>query len=289
MTITLTQPYSFAFNGLTFGGAGSPYQVLSVDGLEALPELRSQDDNRGYADGMFSGRDFYGGRTVTVVFNTFGADGVSAQTNYNTIQSYLLPQTSGTTPLYFLMPPSNTEFLNARVRGLKTVVDPDYTYGKITSMVEFYCPNPTYFSNNEQTATLAYTPPTGRTYNRVYNLTYGGGSVEITTTISNNGWANSYPTITLNGPITNPVLGNATQNAELDFNVTLSSSDLLVVDLYNKLITLNGQPARNLLIEGNWFWAQPGNNDFYLTGVATLAGTTQAIVTWNSAYVQEIK
>jgi phage-related protein len=285
MTITLTQPYSFAFNGLTFGGAGSPYQVLSVDGLEALPELRSQDDNRGYADGMFSGRDFYGGRTVTVVFNTFGADGVSAQTNYNTIQSYLLPQTSGTTPLYFLMPPSNTEFLNARVRGLKTVVDPDYTYGKITSMVEFYCPNPTYFSNNEQTATLAYTPPTGRTYNRVYNLTYGGGSVEITTTISNNGWANSYPTITLNGPITNPVLGNATQNAELDFNVTLSSSDLLVVDLYNKLITLNGQPARNLLIEGNWFWAQPGNNDFYLTGVATLAGTTQAIVTWNSAYV----
>jgi hypothetical protein len=211
MSITLTQPYSFSFNGLTFGGAGSPYQILSVDGLEALPELRSQDDNRGYADGMFSGRDFYGGRTVTIIFNTFSANGVSAQTNYNTIQSYLLPQTSGTTPLYFLMPPSDTEFLNARVRGLKTVVDPDYTYGKITSMVEFYCPNPAYFSNNQQTADLAYTPATGRIYNRTYNLVYGGGSVEITTTITNNGWANAYPIITLNGPITDPILGNQTQ------------------------------------------------------------------------------
>jgi len=285
MTITLTQPYSFSFKGLTFGGTGSPYQILSVDGLEALPMLRSQDDNRGYADGMFSGRDFYAGRTVTIIFNTFGAGSSSAQENYNTIQSYLLPQTSGTTPLYFLMPPSNTEFLNARVRALRTVVDPDYTYGKITSQVEFFCPNPAYFSANEQTATLAYTPPTGRIYNRVYNLVYGGGSVEITTTITNNGWANSYPTITLNGPITNPVLGNTTQNAELNFSVTLSSSDELVIDLYNKLITLNGQPARNLLIEGTWFWAQPGNNDFYLTGVGTLAGTTQAVVTWNSAYV----
>jgi phage-related protein len=285
MTVTLTQPYSFSFNGLTFGGTGSPYQIQSVDGLEALPALRSQDDNRGYADGMFSGRDFYAGRTVTIIFSTFGSGSASAQENYNAIQSYLLPQTSGTTPLYFLMPPSSTEFLNARVRALRTVVDPDYTYGKITSQVEFFCPNPTYFSNNEQTATLAYTPPTGRIYNRIYNLVYGGGSVEITTTITNNGWANSYPTITLNGPITNPVLGNTTQNAELEFNVTLSSSDDLVIDLYNKLITLNGQPARNLLIQGNWFWAQPGNNDFYLTGVGTLAGTTEAIVTWNSAYV----
>jgi hypothetical protein len=287
MTITLTQPYSFSFNGLTFGGAGSPYQILAVDGLEALPELRSQDDNRGYADGMFSGRDFLAGRTVTVIFNTFGADGVSAQTNYNTIQSYLLPQTAGTTPLYFLMPPSDTQFLNARVRGLKTVVDPDYTYGKITSMVEFFCPNPAYFSNNDQTATLAYTPPTGRTYNRVYNLTYGGGSVEITTTISNNGWANAYPTITLNGPITNPILGNETQGFALNFTGTYAEADSLVIDLYNKLITLNGQPARNLLISGDWFWAQPGNNLFYLTGDAgsVVVGTTEATVTWNSAYI----
>lgn len=284
MTV-LTQPYSFSFNGLTFGGTGSPYQIQSVDGLEALPSLRTQDDNRGYADGMFSGRDFYAGRTVTIIFNTFGSGATSAQENYNTIQSYLLPQTSGTTPLYFLMPPSNTEFLNARVRALRTVIDPDYTYGKITSQVEFFCPNPCYFSYNQQTATLTYSPPTGRIYNRIYNLIYGGGSTLITTSVTNNGWANTYPTITLNGPITNPVLGSTTQNASLEFNVTLSSTDYLVVDLYNKLITLNGQPARNLLIEGTWFWAQPGNNDFYLTGVDTLAGTTQATVTWNSAYV----
>lgn len=287
MTITLTQGYSFSFNGQTFGGAGSPYQILSVDGLESLPAIRNQDDNRGYADGMFSGRDFYGGRMISVIFNTFAGNGYSAQQNFNTIQSVLLPQTSGTTPLYFLLPPNQTQFINARVRALNTTVDPNYTYGYITAQVQFFCPNPLYYNNNEQTATMAYLPPTGRTYNRIYNLVYDPSTTEITTTVTNNGWANTYPTITLNGPITNPVVGNNTQNAFLQFSGTYTASDLLVIDLYNKLVTLNGLPARNLLVNGSWFSASPGNNEYYLTGDygSTEINVTKAVVTWNSAYV----
>lgn len=278
--------YSFSFNNQVFGGAGSPYQILSVDGLEGLPGIRNQDDNRGYADGMFTGRDFLAGRLLTMTIQITGSTGASAQANFNTLQRALLPQTSGTTPLYFILSNADTEqVINARVRGMTATVDPNYTYGYIISQVIFFCPDPRYYSSNVQTATLLYSPPTGRIYNRTYNLTYGGGSATITTNIANNGWTDTYPTITLNGPITNPTLGNFTQNAALNFNVTLSSSDAFVIDLYNKLITLNGQPARNTLISGSWFSASPGNNSYYLTGTGTLAGTTQAVVTWQSAYI----
>jgi len=284
---TLTQVYSFSFNNQTFGGAGSPYQILSVDGLESLPGIRNQDDNRGYADGMFSGRDFLAGRTVTIIFNTFGADGNSAQTNYNTIQSALLPQTQGTTPLYFKFPnsPTSEQFVNARVRGLKTVVDPNYTYGYITSMVEFFCPDPNYYNNLTQTAVMAVLPAVGRTYNRIYNLVYGNNTNTVQTTISNIGWGTTYPTITLVGPIINPILGNLTSNNALNFTVVMDSADTLVVDLYNKLITFNGQAARNLLTSGTWFAAPPGNSTFYLYGTGTAANVTEATVTWNSAYI----
>lgn len=287
MSVTLTQGYSFSFNNQTFGGKDSPYQIISVDGLESLPAIRNQDDNRGYADGMFSGRDFLGGRMISIIFNVFGNANGSAQENYNILQSVLLPQTSGTTPLYFLLPPNPTQFINARVRALNATVDANYTYGFITAQVQFFCPNPLYFSNNEQTATMAYLPPTGRTYNRVYNLVYDPSTIQITTTVTNNGWTNTYPTITLNGPIENPIIGNNTQNAYLEFAGTYTSSDLLVIDLYNKLVTLNGLPARNLLVSGTWFSASPGNNEYYLEGDfgSTLIGTTKAVVTWNSAYV----
>jgi phage-related protein len=284
---TLSQVYSFAFNNQVFGGAGSPYQILSVDGLESLPAIRNQDDNRGYNDGMFSGRDFLSGRTVSIIFNTFGDSNGSAQTNYNTIQRTLLPQTSGTTPLFFKFPnsPASEQFVNARVRALRTSVDPNYTYGYITSQVDFFCPDPNYYDSNLQTANMLISAALGRTYNKTFNYTYGGGSATVTTTISNIGWATTYPTITINGPITNPVIGNSTSGNTLYFTGTYSALDTLEIDLYNQLITLNGNPARNLLISGTWFDAPPGNSNFFFTGTGTLAGTTQATVSWYSAYI----
>ena len=284
---TLTANYSFAFNNQIFGGANSPYQILSVDGLESLPSIRNEDDNRGYADGMFTGRDFLGGRTISIIFNTFGTSGTSAQANYNIIQSVLLPQQQGTTPLYFKLPNQLTseQYINARVRALRTTIDPNYTYGYITSQVEFFCPDPKYYNNNTQTLLLATTPATGRVYDRVYPLTYGGGSGYIQGTVTNYGWATTYPTIVLNGPITNPTLGNLTTGESLNFNCVLSSTDYLTVDLYNKLLTLNGVSARNLLAGGTWFGAPAGSTIFYLNGLYTLANVTKAVVTWNSAYI----
>jgi hypothetical protein len=284
---TLSQVYSFAFKNQVFGGAGSPYQIQSVDGLESLPSIRNQDDNRGYHDGMFTGRDFLSGRSISIIFNTFGDSNGSAQTNYNTIQSILLPQTQGTTPLYFKFPnsPSSEQFVDARVRGLRTTVDPNYTYGYITSQVEFFCPDPNYYNNNLQTANMLISAALGRTYNRTFNYTYGGGSSSVTTTISNIGWATTYPTITIQGPITNPIIGNTTSGNILNFTGTYSALDTLEIDLYNQLITLNGAPARNLLISGTWFDAPPGNSNFFFTGTGTLAGTTQATVSWYSAYI----
>jgi hypothetical protein len=280
----LTNSYSFSFAGITFGGSGSPYQILSVEGLEGLPAIRNQDDNRGYADGMFSGRDFLGGRTISITFQTFASGGNSAQTNFNLIQAKLLPQASSTTPLYFILPPSGEQFVNARVRVLRTSVDPNYTYGMITSQVEFFCPDPNYYDSTLQTASLpvSVTAP-GRIYNRIYNLVYNFGS--STTNIVNSGWATTYPTITITGPITNPTLGNVTTGQYLNLSGAITNTDTLVIDTQNKLITLNGVSARNLLSSGVWFAAPAGTSQYYLTGSATTLGLTAATVTWYNAYI----
>lgn len=370
-TVSSLNLYSFAFNGYVFGGANSMHQVNSVEGLEALPQIRNQDDNRGYADGMYSGNDFLAGRTVTMIITTFGntktasisaattaglgvityttstAHGLisgqvvsitgvlstgnpsgtagsgfnqtlkvatvtsttqftlavtltdtrtsggtmnmssSAQANYNLLQGALLPQTSGTGILQFQMDVGHPlQRLNARVRVNATSVDPDYTYGYIKSQYSFFCPDPKYYDDTEQTASLTVTNSLGRTYNRIYPLTYGGGSAAITTNVLNNGWANSYPVITVNGPIYNPTLGSLTQNASITILGSYSNTDVITIDLDTKVITLNGLPARNLIAGGSkWFWAQPGSNLFYMTGTGTLVGTTTGTITWRSAYI----
>lgn len=370
-TVSSLNLYSFAFNGYVFGGAGSMHQVVSIEGLEALPQIRNQDDNRGYSDGMYSGNDFLAGRTITATITTFGnsstasisaatatgsgiityttatahglvsgqsvtitgvlstgnpsgtagsgfnqtlkictvlsttqftipvtltdtrtSGGVmnmssSAQHNYNLLQAALLPQTSGTTTLQFQMDVSHPlQRIEARVRVNATSVDPDFTYGYIKSQYSFFCPDPTYFDNTLNTASLTVTNSLGRTYNRIYPLTYGGGSSAITTSVTNSGWATSYPTITLNGPIYNPTLGSLTQNKAITILGSYTNTDVIVLDLYTKVVTLNGSPARNLLAGGSdWFTAQPGSNLFYLTGTGTLIGTTTGTITWRNAYI----
>jgi hypothetical protein len=373
-TLTSLNAYGFAWNGFAFGGAGSPYQIQSADGIEGLPTIRNQDDVQGFNDGMFSGRDFLGGRsiiltlqtlssnitatittatatgtgvityttsayhgfntgqivtitgvlssgnpsgtagagfnqtsqTLTVVDNTrftvpvtltdtYTSGGsansvMSAQANYNLLKSNLLPTASYTSfsttnQLQFKLPQSsNVQFFNARVRDSKTVITPDFTYGYITSQWTFFAPDPRFYDNTQQSASLVGNNALGRLYNRIYPLLYGGGAAG--TTINNAGWANTYPIITITGPITNAVVGNSTQGNYITIQGTYANTDTIVVDLAQRLVTLNGSTARNLVAGGsNWFYAQPGANQFYLSGTGTLAGTTSATVTWYNSYI----
>ena len=287
-TVTSLNPYSFAFNGFVFGGASSPYQILQVDGLEALPTLRVQDSDRGYQDGMFSGRDFFSGRTITVTLQIMSGNGLGAQANFNLLQAALQPQQTGTTPLQFqLSVGDNFQYVNARIRKGMSTVDPDYTYGKIKAQYDFFCPDPRYYDYTTQTASMAPTNPLGRSYNRTYDLTFGGGTQTQTATVVNSGTTTTYPIITIYGPVANPVVGSTTSSQALSFNYTMIQSDIISIDLQYKTILLNGNPARNLLKgSSQWFAAAPGTSLFYFAGDpgSTTIGQTNATVQWNNAY-----
>ena len=308
--------YQFTFGSFTIG-AGTPYVILDVDGLEGLPSIRNQDDIRGFNDGMFTGRDFYDGRTLTFTMNVFAGNGNSAHQNLNLLQAALQPQQTGTTTLQFLLSPTDTEKqLNARVRSRKAIIDPEYTFGYIRSQITMFAPDPRYYDNVLQTASISPSPTiSGRVYTgvstytvtvapnpvtgvpltplytttqgRIYDLTYGGGTAQgVTANIVNAGWIYTSPTITVNGPATNIVVGCVEQNAAITVNTTIASTDSLVIDLNQKLVTLNGSPIRNLTAPGSlWFNAQPGNNTFYMSALNTTPGVTAGTVTWKNAYI----
>jgi hypothetical protein len=279
--------YQFIFGSFAFGGAGSPFQIIEIDGLESLPELRSQDDNRGYNDGMYSGRDFLAGRNIEFTIHTFAGNGNSAQQNFNLLQAAMIPQSSGSTTMQFLLSQYDTEMqIDVRVRSRLTKVDPEYTYGYIRSQYSLFAPDPRYYSNTATTAAMVPVSALGRTYDREYNLTYGGGSLSNATSIINNGSWITYPVITITGPAVNPTIGNITTGQYMTINTSLSNTDTLVIDLNQKLITLNGATARNL-VAGNsqWFGAPPGTSSFTFTSSTVVIGTTSATVVYRSAYI----
>jgi phage-related protein len=285
--------YSFQWNAsylstpFVFGGSNSPFQVIAVDGLESLPALRTQDSNRGYNDGQFSGRDFYDARDITISVLILAGNGNSAQANLNLFQQALNPQQAGTTLLQFqLSSADQLQRLSARVRDRKITIDPEYTYGYIRAQITLFAPDPRYYDDAATTVVLTPGSPTGRTYNRTYNLSYGGGTSNATTTVTNAGWATTNPLITITGPGVNPTITNLTTQQFLAFNTTLSATDTLVIDLDQKTIALNGSTARNLL-NGNsqWFGASTGSTQLYFSCSSGTSGATSATVVLRNAYV----
>lgn len=298
MTITNLNSYSFAFNDFVFGGGNSPYQILSVDGLEDLPAIRNQDDNRGYIDGMFTGRDFLSGRSIIISLQVLGGSGSSMQTNLKTLQNNLIPQQAGVGVLNFQIPGSNLQRVGARVRRRAVTIDPDFTYGKATVTYEFFCPDPRRYDETLYTRDLTIVSSvTGRTYDRVYTAAGGtiqnpsgtgmsfGGGVSTNNLIINNGNTTTYPTITIYGPATNPVITNSTANKSLVLNYTMATSDIIVLDTDFRSVTLNGVSRRAILDNSStWFGADPGNNYYNFSATGTSASTS-CVVSWRSAYI----
>lgn len=257
--------YGFSFNGFNFGGAGSVYQVMSIDGLESAPDLRTQDDNQGYNDGMFTGVDFYSARTITIVLNIFGSGATSATTNYHTFRAAVNPQQTGTGYLQFYVATDRgMQWVNARVRKVTTPITPDYTYGKIQAVVELFCPDPRIYSG------IPFTPSTA-------SISVGGSA-----TVTNTGAVTTWPTITVTGAVASLVISNTTIGMSLYAKYDLIAGDVAVFNTLARTVTLNGVAARNILGTGSiWFGAQSGANTFTVAGT----GSASTGLTWYSANI----
>lgn len=299
MTITSLLNYRFAFNEFEFGGGNSVYQILSLDGLEDLPVIRNQDDNRGYQDGMWTGRDFLSGRSLTFTMIVVGDQNNSMQTNLNTLQRNLVPQQQGTGLLQFQLPGSALQRINARVRRRAITIDTSYSSGMATVTYEFFCPDPRYYDDLLKYTDLSDSSAgaLGRTYNRVYTHTaqsganpyetglwYGGGTNTVNI-ITNDGWTTTYPLITITGAAVNPKVFNVTTGAFLQFNVTLLSSDTMVINTDLRTVTINNIDRRATLDNNStWFAAPPGTSVYAFLATGTDANTS-CLVEWRNAYI----
>lgn len=291
--------YRFAFNDFEFGGGNSVYQILTIDGLEDLPVIRNQDDNRGYQDGMWTGRDFLSGRTLTFVMTVRGDTNYSMNYYLDLLQTNLVPQQQGTGLLQFQLPGSDLQRINARVRRRSITINTEYSSGLATATYEFFCPDPRYYDDTlKSTDLINATATAGRTYNRVYTTPptavynnpfedgmYFGGGAGAPNLITNDGWTTTYPIITIQGPAANPRVTNVTAGLYLQVDTTLGTADELVLNTDLRTVTLNGVSRRALLNNAStWFAAPPGTSYYTFTATGT-DGNTACVVTWRNAYI----
>lgn len=96
----------------------------------------------------------------------------------------------------------------------------------------------------------------GRTYDKTYSYTYGGGSLiggEMTCT--NNGDLPAYPLFTITGPVDFPIISDATTGLSFQINANLASTDTVTIDARTGVVT-----PSNVRLVGRPFPLAPGAN-----------------------------
>lgn len=253
--------YTFVFNGLTIG-TGTNYLVTNVEGLGGTSPLRIQDDNRGYIDGSYSGRDFYDERTVYLDVTVLGDNSTTAQANYKTLQEKFAPQPTG----YYPDPTGNTPVANqlklfqfrlngntgdmqmyGRSRGLNTPISPDFAYGYIQTRIMMSFPDPRYYTDA--------------------GTSVSGSTISLT----NSGWAISCPVLTISSPSTSGTISDGTTT--MIFSGVTGGA--LIVDLLSRVIYVGGSANRNVMAgnSNGWLAIAPNTSTSWTSTIGSMSTT----------------
>jgi len=128
------------------------------------------------------------------------------------------------------------------------------------------------------------TPGAGLVYPLAYPVDYGipPGVTPGAVRVSNAGTAQYWPTLRIDGAVTNPVVTMVETGAWLRYKPALSSGQWLDIDLANRRVLLNGKASAryndNVTFGGDWLSVQPGGGS--ITWTADVGDPAALLSVW---------
>lgn len=260
---------------------GDSIKLTSIAGLETAPIRTSSYSNSG-EDGGFVDSQFYSARLLTFT-------GVIHNTNCNlktTARDAMITASVIRENVQVKISTNDGKYLTTtgRVIGF----DMPYTSSlKYEFKLDLFCDDPLLYdlsAGSQLCVSLERYVASGLEWPLVWPLVWGIGSAGVVTAI-NTGVVTTYPTITINGTVTNPKITNITTGELFELAITTSGSDTIIVNTKDNIVTLNGSSIYSLITPQSTFWKlNVGSNDLIFE-TTDAADTGEVTVCWLPAYL----
>lgn len=248
-----------------------------LDGLD-LPSIRTSSGNYAGRAGGYVGGQFYGMRSIGIQGKVFGSSVAGLAATRKALQTALDAQS---VTMQLITNDGASYILYAYLTDFEMPIT--QALFSAPYQIELLAPDPIIYDNATGTAlttSISRITSGGYTYPVVYPVIYAAASAP--TTVTNSGTTGVYPIIMLTGSATNPVITNRTTNMLMSLNLTTGSSDVIVIDMRQRTITLNGGSIFGLQGAGSSFWSLPvGPNSIALT-TSGGSDTVTGAVSWRS-------
>ena len=254
--------------------------------LEGLsnPDIRTNVYDNPGDHGQTVTNALYGERVISLTGSIRGADVTEYQANRRAFQQSVGLQHDANGYPVFRILKLNINGNQYRIPVSVKAFDMPYTLPTSTKWkLDLVATKWALESEAVYSATVGLPQPGGLHFPTPFPITWtgsGGGS----TTVTNAGTAAAFPVITIQGPVINPVLTNATTGERIALTLTLGASDTIVIDMFERTIIQGGATNRmGALVTGSNFWALvPGENIIYYS--ADAYDTSTSTLTWRSAF-----
>ncbi|MEV0126352.1 hypothetical protein AB0I16_33210 [Streptomyces sp. NPDC050703] len=144
------------YGGVVMGLPESAISIVGVDGLLSLPDIRSSDLTLVQRHGLWPGRDYMNGRTVTLTLEVYGATRDEFTEALTDLQAAFMPG-DAETPLRFRFPgvaADRTAYVMARVRKRSAPLDLNFAYRTCNMVVELFATSPFMFGDEARSVTV---------------------------------------------------------------------------------------------------------------------------------------
>ncbi len=269
-------------DGITLNIDPGYYLQEPLSGLD-IPPKRTTSFNYSGRDGGVVARQLYAMRPITVNGRIYG----DTSTSYAEKRLALLSALSGKTPVTLTIVTYDGRSYQVEASVIDVQADIINIKQMCVFKIEFLCPDPLiYDQTNGASFEATLYKAIGGGYEFPYILPVEWDAGGVPTNVINSGEATVYPTITFTGGTgENPIVTNTDTGEFIQVNVNISPGDVLIIDMKNKTVMLNGGNIRSLVEDGSTFWGlEPGGNLLTLetdNGGDDLTG----VVEWRPGYL----
>lgn len=296
--------WTLTHRGVRVGGL--PYLVQEVKGLLDLPEVRTNDVELIQMDGLWSGDDYLGSRSITMAIRCVGTSEEDLS-NQVSILRRAFSSSRTEEPLYFAIPgiadgaPSK---IMGRTRKFESVTDLAYGRFNATFDIQFECTDPYIYPlpdfgvrrhiyrGKDYHEGGAYCP-LHFTGNGLWIPDNGGYKATETALCHNGSTTDASLSCFIEGPLNGPVFKNLTTGAFVSVpNLTLSVGQILSIEpnptKTDWVITLKQDQASAVVPKSEWgvgstyFALPPGLTELTIQQVQeqVVEYETHAVVSW---------
>lgn len=280
--------HRFTLDGWACGvvdDAGVQWRLLEVDGWHgrAGVGVRSARADRPGRDGQLRGRSYRTERVITLAGLAYAPDAATLDAAGETIASLC----DDASVLHTLVGTDASGIDKQAAVELNAESKFTHQTDRVASwQIQLAAPDPLRYATTASTASCGLaTTSGGLSFPLVFPLDFGPGAGGGTLALANAGTTATWPTWTITGPVTNPVIVNTGTGERLALTLTIDAGQQLTLDTDARTVMLAGVASRRgaLGATSTWFPLRPGT-----TAVAFQAASydpaANLAATWRSAW-----